>query len=102
AKEDVKQRSFAKILSIILIAFISLPLMTMTLMYFSNDGFRDNANKVLSGLPGRLGNYFGSAPTKEEREEIKKNIARYYIDLDQNRIVDKLLIIKGEDQQLYN
>ncbi len=100
--EEFKDRSFTKTLSIILISFISLPLIIMTIMYFSNEGFKDNANKFLSGLPGKTGGYFQSIPTKEDKEELKKRIAKYYIGLDEGRIVDKLLIVKGEDEQLFN
>ncbi len=85
-----------------LISFISLPLIIMGIMYFSNENFKDNANQFLSTLPGNLGGYFQSIPTKDEKESIKKVIAKSYLDLDHERIVDKLLIIKGEDQELYN
>lgn len=97
-----KGGSIIKTLSVILISFISLPLIVMTIMYFSNEGFRDNANKTLSGLPGGLGGYFQSIPSLDEREGLKRDIAKYYIALDEDRIVDKLLIIKGEDKQLYD
>lgn len=102
SKEEFKDKSFIKTLSIVLISFISLPLIIMVMMYFSNEGFKDNANKILSGLPGNAGGYFQSIPTKVEREELKKNIAKHYINLDEGRIVDKLLIVKGEDEQLFN
>lgn len=101
-KEEFKDRSFIKNLSIMLISFISLPLIVTVIIYFSNEGFKDNANKLLSGLPGKTGGYFQSIPTKKEKEELKKKIARYYINLDEDRIVDKLLITKGEDGQLFN
>jgi len=101
-KEELDKGSFTKTLSIILISLIALPVITMGIMYFSNQSFKDNANKILSTLPGNLGSYFQNIPTKDEREQLKKNIAKYYVSLDQNRIVDKLLIVKGEDQQLYN
>ncbi|MFW5647768.1 MAG: hypothetical protein ACOCG5_01645 [Candidatus Alkaliphilus sp. MAG34] len=100
--EEFKDKSFAKILSTILISFISLPLIIMGILYFSNEGFKDNANKILSGLPGNIGGYFQTIPTKKEKEELKRKIAQYYINLDEDRIIDKLLIIKGENQQLFN
>ena len=100
--EEFKDRSFIKTLSIMLISFISLPLIIMTIMYFNNEGFKDSVNKFLSGLPGKTGGYFQSIPTKQDKEELKKKIAKYYITLDEDRIVDKLLIIKGEDEQLFN
>lgn len=101
-REEFKEKSFIKTLSIMLISFIALPLIIMGIMYFSNESFKDNANKILSVLPGSIGSYFQNMPTKNEREQLKKNIAKYYVDLDQSRIVDKLLIVKGEDEQLFN
>lgn len=101
-KEEFKDRSFIKSLSIMLISFISLPLIVTVIIYFSNEGFKDNTNKFLSGLPGKIGGYFQSIPTKKEKEELKKKIAGYYINLDEDRIIDKLLITKGEDEQLFN
>lgn len=100
--EETKGKSIIKTLSVILISFISLPVIIMAIMYFSNVDFKDNANKILSGLPGNLGGYFQSIPTLDEREEIKRDIAKYYISLDEDRIVDKLLIVKGEDEELFN
>ncbi len=102
ANEELNKKSFFKTISIIVMSFIALPLITVSIMYFTNEDFKDTANKILSVLPGNVGNYFQSVPTKDEREELKKNIAKYYVGLDQDRIVDKLLIIKGEDEELFN
>lgn len=102
SNEQLNKNSIFKTILIIVISFISLPLIILTIMYFSNEDFKDNANKVLSVLPGKAGVYFQSVPTKMEREDIKKDIAKHYITLDENRILDKLLIVKGENEQLYN
>ena len=102
ANQELNKKSFFKTISIIVMSFIALPLITVSIMYFTNEDFKDTANKILSVLPGNVGNYFQSVPTKDEREELKKNIAKYYVGLDQDRIVDKLLIIKGEDEELFN
>lgn len=101
-KEKIKNKSIIKTLSIILISFITLPILVISIMYFSNKNFKDNANQFLATLPGAIGGYFESIPTKNERTQIKKNIAHHYINLDEERIVDKLLIVKGEDEELYN
>lgn len=102
SNEQLNKNSIFKTILIIVISFISLPLIILTIMYFSNEDFKDNANKVLSVLPGKAGVYFQSVPTKMEREDIKKDIAKHYITLDENRILDKLLIVKGENEQLYS
>lgn len=100
--KEIKDKSFIKTLTIIIISFISLPILVMGMMYFSNEGFKDNANNILSALPGTVGNYFQEIPTKDERQDLKKSIAKHYVNLDEDRIVDKLLIVKGEDSELYN
>lgn len=99
--EEYKDRSFIKTLSIVLISFISLPLIIMMAMYFTNETFQDNANNILSGLPGKTGTYFQLLPTKKEKEKTKDDIAKYYINFDEDRIVDKLLIVKREDDELF-
>ncbi|SES67425.1 hypothetical protein SAMN05660297_00192 [Natronincola peptidivorans] len=87
---------------IVIIAFLFIPIMTMLIMYFSNEDFRHSTNNVLSILPGNLGGYFQGQPTKTEIESLKLQIAKYYITFEEDRLVDKLLIIKGEDSNLYD
>lgn len=101
-KEKSKSKSLIKTISIIIVSFITLPILIASIMYFTNKDFKDSSNQFLSTLPGNIGGYFQSIPTQSEKEQIKKDIAKHYINLDVERIVDKLLIVKGEDEELYN
>ncbi|MCC5912028.1 MAG: hypothetical protein JJT76_16535, partial [Clostridiaceae bacterium] len=96
------KKGIVRPLIIILIAFLILPIMTATVMYFSSENFRYTANDFLTILPGNLGEHFRRIPTSQEKENIKLQIAKNYIDLQEDRLIDKLLIIKGEDEDLYN
>lgn len=87
---------------IAIISFFMLPIITVSILYFTNESFKYTANDFLGFLPGRIGGYFENQPTKEEKEELKNQIAKHYISLNEDRIVDKLLLIKGEDVKLYN
>ncbi|SDK45343.1 hypothetical protein [Natronincola ferrireducens] len=91
-----------KIILIIILAFLFIPIMTGVIMYFTNEDFKYTTNKFLVVLPGNLGQNFSNMPTKEEKESMKLAIAKYYITLDEDRLVDKLLIIKAEDSKLYD
>lgn len=100
--QETEKRSNLKGIIIVIIAFLFIPLMTVTIMYVGNENFRYTANNFLTILPGNAGGYFRRLPTKEEKENIKVQIAKYYIALEEDRLVDKLLIIKGEDNNLYD
>lgn len=101
AKE--RKPSIVKPVLIVVSAFLMVPLLTAAITYYSSQSFRYKANEFLSAvLPGRAGSYFASQPTKEEKEEINRLIAKHYINYDDDRLVDKLLLIKNEDTQLYN
>lgn len=102
-EEKPKGGSVGKVLLVIFISFISVPLITVSILYFSNRDFKDGTNKFLSKqLPGKTGQYFETIPTVKDEQEMKKNIAKYYITLEEDRIVDKLLIIRGETSLLTN
>ena len=60
------------------------------------------ANKYLVNLPGSMGDYFSSFPTKPELDNQKVAIAKYFTEIDTSRASDKLILIKNEDEALYN
>ncbi|SCY14230.1 hypothetical protein [Alkaliphilus peptidifermentans] len=99
--QEKSKKGALKAVAIISIAFLLVPTMTAAITYYANEGFRYKTNEVLSTLPGSLGGYFENLPTKDEQEQIKKQIAKYYITLDEDRLTDKLLIVRGEDKKLY-
>ncbi|SNR89787.1 hypothetical protein SAMN05446037_1001294 [Anaerovirgula multivorans] len=100
--QENEKTSNLKGIIVVIIAFLLIPLMTITIMYASNENFRYTTNNFLRILPGNAGGYFRRLPTKEEKENIKVQIAKFYIALEEDRLVDKLLIIKGEDNNLYD
>lgn len=99
---EVKKPSKLKALLVVSLAFLMVPLATFLITYYSNDGFRHAANEYLSSMPGGFGRFFADMPTKEEEEIIKRQIAKYYITFEEEKLVDKLLLIRGENQQLFN
>ena len=88
-------------ISMIFIIFVLVPIVSIIGFYKMNEQFRLSANKVLSSVPGPVGNYFDGFPTAEETGEKMKQIAEYLLDIDTNRAVDKLTILNGEDQNAY-
>ncbi len=91
-----------KIISIILMVFILMPILILGVIYFTNDGAKVEMNKYLSLLPGSFGEHFKAYPTKSELNENIQKIARYLIEIDNERAIDKLLLIKKEDEGLYS
>lgn len=87
---------------VILLALFLTPLVVIVLLYFFNQDFKLNVNSVMSGAPGVVGDFFEKFPTKEEQQEQIRLISENLITLDNERAVDKLLVLKGEDQDIYN
>ncbi len=89
-------------LAIILItSFVVTPLLIVSIIYNTNKGFKNNINNTLSKMPGSLGEYFNNYPTEAEKSERIKYLANHYINLDTSVAVDKIYIIKKEDEDLY-
>lgn len=99
-EKDEKTGSFKTIIIVALIVLM-IPIVTVGVLYASNDSFKQTTNQIMSVLPGPAGNYFRSLPSPEDKDLLKREIARHYITMDQDRIVDKLLVIRGEDESLY-
>lgn len=93
-----KKGSLKKIL---LIIFVILPLLTMTILYFLNDSFKNSTNNFLKKVP-IVKDIIGSYPTEEELASREDTIAKFYIEeLDIKGAADKLYIVKKEDANLY-
>lgn len=101
-KQSEKGLGIGKIVFIIITVFMITPLLIASLIYYTNDDFKMQANKYLVGLPGPIGEYFNSYPTKKEVDSQKIAIAKYLIEIDDSRASDKLTLIKNEDEVLYN
>jgi flagellar motility protein MotE (MotC chaperone) len=87
---------------ILLIIIILLPVIIFGSIYFLNEDFRLEANRVLRDAPGSIGNYFEKMPTESEKQTQIMEIAMYMLDIDKLRAVDKLEKIKSEDAKLYD
>ncbi|QEK12275.1 hypothetical protein FQB35_07730 [Crassaminicella thermophila] len=99
--KETKKMGIGKIVLIVLIVFTTIPVMIMSIIYFTNEDFKFIANKYLSNIAGPIGMYFESYPTREEREEQKREVAKYLVGLDIESASDKLTIIQKEDEKLY-
>ena len=100
-KEKKKTNVFIAIL-LILVIILGAPLAALTFTYFISEEFQYLTNEFMSEFPLGIGRYFANLPTREEKEKIKLQIAKHYVLMDIDRIVDKLTIIRKEDQQLFN
>jgi len=87
---------------ILLIIIILLPIIIFGSVYFLNENFKLEANRVLRDAPGPIGDYFESMPTALEKQRDIKTIADYYLSIDINSAVDKLEKIKAQDEALYD
>lgn len=100
-KEPVKKKKGLRLALILIVSLVITPLLIASLVYSSNRAFRDNANNILSKMPGSIGGYFSNYPTEEEKNKKILYLADHYIKLDTSVAVDKLYIIKKEDENLY-
>ena len=100
--QEIEKTSIFKKILIVLMAFLFITITTIVIIYFTNESFQYTTNNFLTLLPGSFGEHFKGLPTKVEKENIKLQVAKYYITLEDDRLLDKLLIIKGEDSDLYN
>ncbi len=72
-----------------------------TALYNFVSPFRDIANTTLGALPGPIGERFSKLPTAAETEQQVERVANYLLSLPDERIIDKLLAIKAEDEAIY-
>lgn len=100
--QSEKGLGIGKIVLIILTVFIITPVLIAGIIYYTNEDFKMQANKYLVKMPGPVGDYFNSYPTKTEIDGQKVTIAKYLVGIDNSRASDKLTLIKNEDEVLYN
>ncbi len=73
---------------------------TFIILYYTNTQISTMANNILKKSP-IVGARFEQIPSMKEQEERKNKLARYYLSLDEDRAIDKLMIIEKEDKKLY-
>ncbi|WP_099187222.1 hypothetical protein [Tepidibacter mesophilus] len=73
---------------------------TFTILYYTNNQISAMTNNILKKAP-IIGERFEQIPSLKEQEDRKNKLARYYLSLDEERAIDKLIIMEKEDQKLY-
>lgn len=98
AEKAPKKSKKRLILSLTL--FILGVFLALLLLYISNSDFRVGVNETL-----RQNQLFSAlmkdVPTAKDIEEKKSTLARYYMGLDKDRAVDKIMLLKKDDPALY-
>ncbi|MFA5575805.1 MAG: hypothetical protein WC983_00850 [Tissierellaceae bacterium] len=102
SKENKTNKSGWKIIIALFVILILLPVGILGLIYRNNLNFKNNANQILSKMPGYIGTYFKNIPTEIERAEKINFLSEYYLGLESDMGADKLYIVKKEDESLYN
>lgn len=105
-EKDLKRSSAsdkvgAKYLSILFLSLLLLPILVLGIVYNINPEFKDKADHFLASLPGPIGDSKRNEMTPEERHDKVRYLATYYSEIEQEKAVDKLYIIKQEDERLY-
>ena len=88
-------------IAIILAVFFALPIFTGIIAYSLNDQVYESTNRILTNLPGRAGAFFDREGEERERERMKEELADYYIEFENEQLADKLIMLRGEDRELY-
>lgn len=101
-KEKKKKKGGGVGCLVVLIVILITPILVMVGMYFLNHDFELFANRVLSVLPGGIGEHFGSKPTRADELRDVKEAADFLMRLDDDRIIDKLKLVKKEDARFYD
>jgi flagellar motility protein MotE (MotC chaperone) len=96
-----KNNKISRIISIVIISIVLVPLGITILIYSTNKNFKNNTNKMLSKMPGMIGEHFSNYPTEVEKDEKINYLSKHYIDLDPSVAADKMYIIKKDDEKLY-
>jgi len=97
-----KKPGVVGIVFVFLGVFILVPVLIFVAAYFFSDTVKHAANPVLSQLPGPIGSFFDNQPTVDEMNTQVQQIADYLLSIDSSRAIDKLKLIKKDDEKLYN
>lgn len=91
-----------KVVLIVILLFVIMPILILGSVYYFSDPFKDSVNNVMSSVPGPIGNYFDALPTAVEVSDQIKSIGDYMLSVETQRAVDKLLVLKSNDQTVYD
>ena len=93
-EQDVKKKN--RLPLYILMAF----LMSGIIMYFVSSDFKKATNGFLSKIPV-VGSMFEDKKVVKTKDQRVEELASYYLTMDVDRAVDKLIAIKKDDKKLY-
>ena len=93
-EQDVKKKN--RLPLYILMAF----LMSGIIMYFVSSDFKKATNGILSKVPV-VGSMFEDKKVEKTKDQRVEELASYYLTMDVDRAVDKLIAIKKDDKKLY-
>lgn len=100
-KDETTDKTSGKYLVVLFLSLLLLPVLVLGIVYNINSEFREKADRFLSALPGPIGSSKRNELTSEERVEKINYLADFYTEIEEETAVDKLYIIKQDDERLY-
>lgn len=97
---DTNNKGF-KVAIIFSITLLLVVIITIVLIYNTNEHFQKNINDLLSNMPGFVGDHYKNLPTEMERNEKINYLSSYFLDIESSISADKIYIIKKDDENLY-
>ncbi|WFD11678.1 hypothetical protein [Tepidibacter hydrothermalis] len=99
-EENIQEMDKPKKKKRIPLMVIGVLLTTFAILYYTNTQISTMTNNIFKKVP-IIGERFEQMPSLKEQEERKNKLARYYLTLDEDRAIDKLIIMEKEDKKLY-
>ncbi|KDR95164.1 hypothetical protein SAMN02745945_00465 [Peptoclostridium litorale DSM 5388] len=106
--KDEKNKKRKLIFIAIPAALLMVVLVTFFILYTFNPKIKNYANELFKKVPVVSGlmeknkdKKESQGQTQQEVEEQKRTLAKYYVSLDMDRTVDKLMLLKNQDKNFY-
>lgn len=99
--EQVKKKKSFKLKKLIILFILLMIAVTATLAYFKNDTFKSKIDVLLNKLTWNKSKNSSSLTDEGQVEKIR-DLAEYYLSLDQKNAAEKLYVIKSDDEVLYS
>ncbi|MBS7528397.1 hypothetical protein KHM83_17050 [Fusibacter paucivorans] len=99
--KEVKKKKSGGCLVVLLVLLLT-PILVVGALYIFNKDFNLSVNSLMSNVPGPVGSYFGSFPTREEEQAQIRVISDYMLSIEESRAVDKLMVLMTEDKGAYD
>lgn len=85
-----------------LVVLVVIPLLIAVALYFALPVFKESVNQVMSQAPAPIGSFFEKMPTQGEVDQKIKDVADFMLTVDNQRAIDKLIILKKSDPASYD